>query len=324
MAKKTNIFVSTLLIVDEFSANVSVRVSSVADILMADYTNYEVVVVDNGLSAEEIDKCKKILSSVPCIRVIQLARNTDIDTAIFAGVEASIGDYICILYNQDPVDLIPDFIKDNLTNDIVFGIATNLKRKNFIENTGAKIFYWYNRKYLGINIPNGSTFYMSLNRNAANALTRSGRYVRHVRHLARRVGFSASHHSYKLPNNATPYAHTPNRKLIGKAIDILANYSSHPLRVVSYFGIFASVVNVIYTAYVVIINLSRHDIEKGWTTLSLQASFMFFFLFIILAMISEYIGKILVESRNEPPYNVMNELSSTISLADETRRNVTK
>ena len=324
MEKKFDIFVSTVLIADEFSVDVQTRVSKIASILKSNYANYEVVVVDNNLSLKELEKIKNILGSTPCIRVIRLARPMDVDTAIFAGIEAAIGDYICITYNQDPLELVPNFIAKNQTNEIVFGVAKNLKRKNFIENTGARLFYWYNRKYLGIDIPNGSTFFMSLNRNAANALTRSGGHLRHVRHLAKQVGFGSVRYEYTLPEPTGPYSYTPNKQLIGKSIDILSNYSSHPLRAVSYFGLFAGILNVFYALYVVVVNITRGNIEKGWTSLSLESSIMFFLLFMILAMISEYVGKILVESRNEPPYNIMQELSSTISLADETRRNVTK
>lgn len=325
MTKKFNIFVSTILITDVHTADISDRVIMAAEKLKKHFANYEIIVIDNGLLNTELESIKQILNKVPCIRVVRLAKTADIDTAIFAGVEASIGDSICILYNQDPINRIPDFVKENQSNDIVFGIARNMRRKNFIENTGAKVFYWYNRQYLGINIPSGSTFFMCINRNAANALTRSGRYVRHVRHLAKQVGFSWAHLDYDLPKNIKePYLHTPSRKLVGKALGLLSNYSSHPLRVVSYFGIFAGALNIVYAFYVVVINLSRNDVERGWTTLSLQASMMFFFIFIILAMMSEYLGKILVESRNEPAYNIMQELSSTISLADETRRNIAR
>jgi hypothetical protein len=96
------------------------------------------------------------------------------------------------------------------------------------------------------------------------------------------------------------------------------------LRALTYFGIFASILNLIYAIYVLIINLSNINIEKGWTTLSLQSSLMFFIIFIIMAMLAEYIGQILEETRNEAPYHIKQELSSTISIADETRRNVTK
>jgi hypothetical protein len=233
MPKRVDIFVSILLIVDGHSVDVSERVKNVAKILKKHYSNYEIIVVDNGIDINNFKKLKNILTTTPCIRIIQLAKSSDIDTAIFAGVEVSIGDNICILYNEDPIEQIPNFIKENQENDIVFGIATNLKRTSFLEDIGAKLFYWYNRKYLGIDIPNGSTYFMSINRNAANALTKSGRHIRHVRFLANQVGFVVSHRDYELLNTDEPYTHTPKSKLISKAIDILANNSSHPLRVVS-------------------------------------------------------------------------------------------
>ena len=68
----------------------------------------------------------------------------------------------------------------------------------------------------------------------------------------------------------------------------------------------------------------KEEVAEGWTTTSLQLSVMFFFLFAILAILSEYIGKILQESRKEQPYHVVNELNSKISVADATRRNIEK
>jgi glycosyltransferase involved in cell wall biosynthesis len=324
MTKKLNIFVSVVLVSDRSTVDITKRVIKISKLLKSNYANYELIVIDNGIVDTSFDKLKSVLRKVPCIRIIRLAKSLDIDTAIFAGIESSIGDYICVFYNNDPIEMIPEFIKENQKNDIVFGLATNIRRKNFVENWGAKIFYWYNRKYLGIDIPFGSTFYMSFNRNVANALTRSNRQVRHIRHLAKQVGYSPVNLEYKINEGDNPYVNTPNRKLLTKAINLLSSYSSHPLRVVSYFGLMASGLNIIYAIFVVIVNLTSNDVEKGWTTLSLQSSIMFFLLFLILAMIAEYVGKILVETRNEPPYHIMQELSSTISLADETRRNVEK
>lgn len=322
--KRNDIFVSVILISDAYSLNVAKRIKDTTNILKANYSNYEVVVIDNGMSKKELTETRKILPKVPCIRIVRLSKITDIDNAIFAGVESVIGDYICILYNNDPVDKITSFIKENLKTDIVFGVADNLKRKNSIERLGVRFFYWYNRKYLGIVIPNGSTNFICINRNVANALTRSGRNIRHFRHLSKIIGFESVNFNYSLPNNDTSYSQVSGGKLFLKALDILFSYSSHPLRFLSYVGLTASSINVFYALYVVVVNVTRDNIEKGWTTLSLQLSLMFLLLFLIMTVISEYLGKILIESRNEQPYHIMNELSSTISLADETRRNVTK
>jgi polyisoprenyl-phosphate glycosyltransferase len=323
MAKKLDIFVSVVLIGDSISSGLSIKTEKAIKMLKREYTNFEILVVDNGISDDERKSLVELLPKLPCIRIIRLAKNTDIDTAIFSGIESSIGDYICVLYNNDPIDKVIDFIKININTDIVFGVAENYRRSNYIEALGEKVFYWYNRKYLELNIEKGSTYFISMNRSVANALTRSNRSIRHFRHLIKEVGFDSEHYKYTLESNE-PYSVNKGKKLVFRAIDMVSSYSSHPLRIVSYLGIVVGSLNVVYAIYVVIVNLTRTDIEKGWTTLSLQSSIMFFFLFIILAIISEYIGKILVESRGDSQYNIKQELSSTISFADETRKNVTK
>ena len=324
MPKIYDTFVSAVLVSDEYSSALADKVKSVSKLLEKNYSNYEVLVVDNGVNFDELKKLKKILKLVSCIRIIRLAKVSDIDTAIFAGVESSIGDRICTLYNGDPIDLIVDFVKSNKDFDIVFGVASNLARRNNFEKIGSKMFYWYTRKFLQIDIPKGSTNFMCVNRNVANALTRTNRNVKHFRHLAKQIGFSSVNLNYKLPKSSVPYINLTSRQQALKAIDMVANYSSHPLRVLSYFGVIAGLLNVIYAIYVVLVNLSKDQVAEGWTTLSLQSSIMFFLLFSIMVVLSEYIGKILVETRKEQPYHIMQEISSTISLADETRRNVTK
>jgi glycosyltransferase involved in cell wall biosynthesis len=324
MEKIANIFVSVVFVVDEYVEGVNQKVTHLADDLRRRYANYEVLVIDNGLSAKELQGIKDLLPTVPCIRVIRLSKNHDTDTAIFAGVEASIGDYVCILYDNDPLDPVPEFISKTKNHDIVFGVANNLERRTRIERAGARLFYWYSKRYLDLNVPSQSTYFICMNRSVANALTRSGRFMRHIRHMAQRVGFTSTTFRYELPPEAQPYTHVRAGTLVSRAIDLISNYSSHPLRVLSYFGIVAGLLNILYAIYVVAVNLSRNDVERGWTTLSLQSSFMFFLLFMILAVLAEYIGKILNETQQEPPYHIMQELSSTINIADETRRNVTK
>jgi polyisoprenyl-phosphate glycosyltransferase len=323
MKKLLDTFVTVVVIADAHSEDMASRVQQITDLTKENYANYEVLAVDNGLSLEELNGVKSLLQKVACIRIIRLAKSDDIDTAIFAGVEAAIGDYICILYNNDPIELIPQFVEKNHEADIVFGIAQNLYRKTWFERKGTQLFYWYNRKYLHINIPSGSTYYMCLNRNAANALTRNNRAVRHIRHLANMVGFNSTSLEYSLPQN-TVYSHAKRRELILRALDLVSGYSNHPLRALSYFGVVAALLNLAYAGYVVAVNLSKTEVVEGWTTLSLQSSVMFFFLFMVIAVLAEYVGKILVEARSEPPYHIMQELGSTVSLADETRRNVTK
>ena len=52
-------------------------------------------------------------------------------------------------------------------------------------------------------------------------------------------------------------------------------------------------------------------------TLSLQVSSMLFLLFLVLAVLSEYLGRVLGESRRRPTYVVRDEQASSVLVASE-------
>ena len=57
------------------------------------------------------------------------------------------------------------------------------------------------------------------------------------------------------------------------------------------------------------------------TTLSLQATLMFFFVFLILVVVCEYVGRILAEAQDRPLYHVLEERNSSL-LEMQQQRNV--
>jgi len=284
-SKILDAFVTIVFVADEKVDNVVSKLQKLTSLLKKNYANYEVLLIDNGLLPKDVEAVATSLKEIACIRVMRLSKIGESDTAVFAGVEAAIGDYICVLYNEDPAENIPAMIERlRSKSDIIFGVATNLRRQNKLEDVGARMFYWYNRKFLKIDIPHGATYFIGMNRTAVNALTRSGRYSKHIRYLAKQIGFEAENFYYKLPKGKELYS-TSKNALALRAINLVSSYSSHPLRALTYFGIFASATNLLYAAYVVLVNISQDDIARGWTTLSMQSSIMFFFLFLIVAII---------------------------------------
>lgn len=322
--KKTqDIFVSAVVVARRESQKISDYIVSLFEMLNSSYTNYEIIVVDNGASSAEIDSVVALLVRVPCIRVIKLSQQFKYDVAVFAGLEVSIGDYVCTLDSTiDPIEKISEFIAKNQSYDVVQGVSGVPIMGVFGSQIGRRLFYWYNRKYIGIDIPLNATYYSSYTRRAINFLTASGRNHRNIRHLARRIGNGYTTLSYEPTSN--PSNQRSLRTGVVEALEIVTSYSAHPLRFVTWLGVFASVVNVVYAAYVVVLNLSRNNLAPGWTSTSMQLSLMFFVLFIIMVILAEYIGRILVESCHEPSYLVSDELVSTVALADVNRRNITK
>ncbi|MFZ2545274.1 MAG: glycosyltransferase [Candidatus Saccharimonadales bacterium] len=320
---KKDIFVSVVMVAQAETHNITESVLELSKLLEAHYTNYEIIIVDNGAADKVIQALQDYLLKLPCIRVIRLAQIFKYDTALFAGLEVSIGDYVCTLDPMvDPIKYIPQLISENKDNDVIQGVSELPIVASATGQLGRRLFYWYNRKYINIDIPLNATYFASYSRRAINSITRTTRSQQHIRHLARRVGYAYKTFLYMPLRN--PGSPKKLRAGIVEALEISISYSTHPLRFVTRLGLLAGALNAIFALYVVYVNLIGTSVAEGWTTTSLQLSGMFFILFIIVVIISEYIGRILMESYKDPNYYVTDELTSTVRLADVNRRNVEK
>ena len=319
-----DIFVSVVIVVRPETEDLDKYVRGLFKLLNTSYTNYEIIVVDNGANVNEFQLIANLLDELPCVRLIRLSQNFKFDTALFAGLDVSIGDYVCTLdIATDPVNNIKRLVEKNKTVDVVQGVSEIPIKGVFGTQIGRRLFYWYNRKYIGIDIPLNATYHSSYSRRAINSLTaQSGRHHRHIRHMARRIGFNYEVMPYVPLIN--PSSQRKLRTGIVEALEIVTSYSTHPLRFVTWLGVIAGTVNVLYAVYVLILNIAGFNLTPGWTSTSMQLSLMFFILFAVLVILAEYIGRILTETHRDPQYLIADELTSTVSIADVNRKNTTR
>lgn len=318
---RQDIFVSVIVSAKTVSGDLAAYLKALSRILTERYMNYEVIIVDNNYAPDYIASVFRLLDEYPCLRVIRLSRAYKHDTAIMAGLEAAIGDYVVIVDPVvDPIENIPAIVEANKEHDIVQGVADAKSLQGAHGNFGRKLFYWYNRRYLDIDIPVDATYFMSMNRRAVRSAVSAAQHDIHIRHIVKTIGYSYTTYMYETSND--PARHSSLRTGIFEAFSIIGSHSTHPLRVMAWVGLIASIFNLVYAVYVVLTALLRGHVAEGWTTMSLQLSSMFFILFILLAVLSEYIGKILAETRRDTRYLVMDELTSTVSFADMERKNI--
>ena len=325
-SKKTereDIFVSVVVGARAEYDSLDAYIAELSELLVGKYENYEIIVVDNALSGTTVQKVVALLGKLPCIRLIRLSREYSYDTALMAGIQGAIGDYVVLVNpSLDPTSEIPAIVEKNKAYDIVNGVAAVSETTMMNTGIGRRLFYWYNRRQLGVNIPANATYFIALSRRAVRSVATTNRHDGHVRHLIRQIGYNCVEHEYETKEDPTRSCGLKTGIL--EAIDIVTSHSTQPLRFMSWVGVIASVVNLLYAIYVVFVALFKQDIAAGWTTMSLQLSGMFFLLFMFMVILAEYVGKILKEARNDAPYIVMDELSSTVSIADTKRKNLSE
>lgn len=319
---QADVFVSVVAAFDSSSLETIESLRRIHEALRSRYSNFEIIAVDNGLSSATVKEVRALLDRLECIRVLRLSRRFSNDTAMFAGLDAAIGDFVVVVApDVDPIEAIADVV-DRLQAgaDAVQGISDNPTGWGGPGAWGRRGFYAYNRQFLKVDIPERATYLTGLSRRAVNTLTNTSRNQRYLRQMIRHVGYAIDDYHY-LPLKSTRRSRSL-RSGTFEAIEMISSYSTHPLRMLTGVGVVAALVNVAYAMYVLVANLVVHDLAPGWTTTSLQLSSMFFIICIILAIQAEYLGRILTETRQEPGYFLMEEIESQKLIADLERRNV--
>ncbi len=108
------------------------------------------------------------------------------------------------------------------------------------------------------------------------------------------------------------------------ALAVIVGNSTRPLRMVGWIALGASFLNLVYIGYVFAVRIFKTRVAEGWMTLSLQNAGMFLLLFLILAVVTEYVGRILDETRERPLYYIAEEANSSVMVPSAERRNVVR
>src|SRR5438105_4640367 len=88
-------------------------IADVMGVLQSHYTNYELVLVDDGSTDDTVGAVSELLTQYPCIRLIRLSRQFGTEIAFSAGLDTAIGDFIITMTpNSDPPLMIPDLVED--------------------------------------------------------------------------------------------------------------------------------------------------------------------------------------------------------------------
>jgi membrane protein implicated in regulation of membrane protease activity len=88
--------------------------------------------------------------------------------------------------------------------------------------------------------------------------------------------------------------------------------SKWPLRLLIVAAMIGATVNLLYSAYVVGVALFVGGVAEGWTSLSLQMATMFFIMFVILGLLSDYVLRLIVHNQRRPHYLIARERSSLV------------
>ncbi|MBL1209092.1 glycosyltransferase family 2 protein [Geminocystis sp. GBBB08] len=317
-------FISVIAPVYNDSKIIESFIAEVIPLLRQNYSNYELVIVNDDSEDNTFEIVTSLLKEYECIRVISLSKHFGTEIAISSGLDSVIGDFVVVLLPaSDPTHLIPELVeKCRQGTDILIGIKKNRQDEPLWMKIGANLFYWLCTKILKILLTKNATEFRVLSRQAINALLQVEDKYRYLRLLSNYIGYKSNTFIYEPIKR---YKKIKNRGLwesIYLGLRLIFLNSAHPLRFASYLSLGASFFNLLYMVYIAGVYLIKDKVVEGWVTLSLQNSVMFFFISVILAILCEYIGLILSKSRGWSAYYILEEKTSSVLVSQEERPNI--
>jgi hypothetical protein len=243
--------------------------------------------------------------------------------AIACGLEQAIGDVIVVLNPAvDPPGRIPEFAeKANDSNGIVIGIATDKFRRLFYR-FAYQVYYGLCRVFLTRSQVYGATHFIALTRTALNALLTIKDSFRYIRVLAMYAGFEVTKVHYDFVMRRDPPRHRRALTLLESAGHMIVSNSDRPLRFAALGSALMAFTDFAFLIYIVGMRLLSRDIAPGWASTNFFNAIMFGLIFLVLAVLCEYLAEMRSEVKRRPLYVVQGELQSNVMLANTETRNV--
>lgn len=298
----------------ETAAVVEAFVEETVATLRGIVTHYEVILVDDGAPDETVTRVRSLLARYDFVRFLRLSRHFGEETAISAGLDVAIGDYVIVMLpNMDPPALIPEFLERTSDGtDIVYGIRLHRKTEPFWYRAGARLFYWYINSVVDAGIPEDSTQFRCMSRQVVNAITQIRGPDQYLRLLTSYIGFRKQGLPYSPINRTGGAIVRPKREAVHLARVLVMDHTTHPLRLVIWTGAIFSLLNFGSA-------LLQTAADGVWGRVHVAAVFLV--LAAMLAAIGEYVGGLTMRLRDRPAYYVREEHTSSVLLREE-RKNV--
>ena len=304
----SDVFVTVSLVVQNDEKVIVQFIRNIYRNLIKNYDYFEILVVDNSSNDHTLELVRQQQRQIPEIRIISLSYRHNLQTAYLAALENSLGDYVVIFDLESELShLIKEFIDKSISGfDVVIANPTLDNRYSPIEKTVLKFIDTAFIKIMGVNFYPNAYFSGVFSRSAVNSLVKVRNKKLHLRYSKAFMGLTKHYFDYKHMGKKISFISS-----LRLAIDVLISNSQLPLRLTTLLGMSASFLSLMFVIYVFIVTLVKKQIIEGWITTSLVTGGLFFLLFAILTVLSEYVGRILTELKEEPVYYIAKEFNSS-------------
>ncbi len=267
----------------------------------------EYIFVDDGSNDKTMDKLRALHQEDPAVHYISFSRNFGKEAALYAGLEASRGDFVTVMDAdlQDPPELLPQMMERLQENPDLDCIGTKRHTRTgepIVRSFFAKRFYSLINRISDTEIVDGARDFRLMRRQMVDAIIQVSENNRFSKGIFAWVGFNTEYISYENRQRIAGETSWSFWKLFNYSIDGIVNFSDAPLNLASFVGAISCVFASIALVFIVVRTLIFGDPTSGWPSTISIILFIGGIQLLSLGILGKYIGKIFMETKKRPIY----------------------
>ncbi len=246
------------------------------------------------------------------VRGVKLAGNVGHQFALTAGL-VTAKDLCDVTVSidadlQDDVAVIEEMIdKYHEGCDIVYGVRKERKTDTFFKRTTAQGFYKL-MSMMGVKTVYNHADFRLMSKRAVEEFSKYKETNLFLRGMVPLIGYKTDSVYYDRKERVAGESKYPLKKMLALAFNGISSFSVKPISMILGVGFFIIAFSVLAAIYALFSYFTGH-VVPGWTSLMLSIWFLGGIQLLAIGLVGQYIGKIYIEVKQRPRYNIEKILS---------------
>lgn len=270
--------------------------------------NFEFIFVDDGSQDDTLLHLKEMQRKDSRVKYLSFSRNFGKESAIYAGLKNSGGDYVAIMDAdlQDPPSLIKDMYHSIINEgyDCVATRRTTREGEPPVRSFFARRFYRLINRISSIELVDGERDFRLMTRQMVDSILQISEFNRFSKGIFAWVGFKTKWIEYDNRERVAGQTKWSFWKLYAYSLDGIMAFSTTPLAISSVVGVAFFLIAFFMIGILIIRQLVWGGSAYGWPSLVCILLFITGIQLFCTGIVGQYLSRTYLETKRRPLYIV--------------------
>ena len=267
--------------------------------------DFRYIFVNDGSKDKTLEVMRGLAQKYDNAKYISFSRNFGKESAMYAGLENSTGDYVIVMDAdlQHPPAMFPQMIAGVEEGyDCCALYRAKQKGESKLRQLISKMFFGFQNKISDVKMPDGAVDFRIMSRQMVDSIVKLCEKQRFSKGLFCWVGYRTKWIEYQNVERTVGTTKWSFWSLFKYALDGITSFSVSPLRFIAVLGFVIFALALIWIIITLIQTLIMGIDVPGYVTTLCAVLFMGGIIEMSVGVLGEYIGRIYIEAKDRPIY----------------------